>query len=140
MLEEHAMISDHLLGHIGQYVLLKNRSGFLLMRKTHATNTWGLPGGRIEEGEHWEESLKREVKEESDLDISHPKPVAVHLTNEGSVMKYCVYFAANYRDDARIRFDKKTHLLQWIAYKEIGDLQFETSEIKEIALAFLREK
>lgn len=134
------MISDHFLGHVGQYALLKNTDGALLMRKTHSTHTWGLPGGRIEEGESWMQALQREVKEETDLEISNARPYAVHLMDQGSVMKYCVYFTAVYDAGARIRFDKKTHLLQWISYKDAGDLEYESSNLKDIVISFLSEK
>jgi len=134
------MISDHLLGHIGQYAFIKNNEGAVLLRKTLTTNNWGLPGGRIEEGESWEQSLAREVKEETDLDISNPQPVAVHMIHEGALMKYCVYFAVQYSPAARIRYDKKTHHLQWVSYDEANSLTYESPEIKDIVLAFLRKQ
>ncbi len=38
-------------------------------------NHWVLPGGTIEEGENFEECLKREVKEESNMEIVHFVPI-----------------------------------------------------------------
>jgi len=134
------MISDHLLGHIGQYAFIKNSEGAVLLRKTLITNKWGLPGGRIEEGENWEQSLTREVKEETDLDIADPHPVAVHMMNEGALLKYCVYFAVQYRNDGRIRYNKKTHHLQWVSYDEANSLTYESPGVRDIVLAFLRNQ
>lgn len=134
------MISDHLLGHIGQYAFIKNNEGAVLLRKTLTTNKWGLPGGRIEEGERWEQSLVREVKEETDLDITDPHPLAVQMMNEGALMKYCVYFAVQHTNGGRIRYDKKTHHLQWVSYDEANSFTYESQELKDIVLAFLRKQ
>lgn len=38
---------------------------------------YDVVGGRVQPGEHWEESLKREVKEETGLDIKIGKPFHV---------------------------------------------------------------
>ncbi|MBI2483675.1 NUDIX hydrolase [Candidatus Uhrbacteria bacterium] len=133
------MIADHLLAHIGQYILLKNKSGLLLLRKLRSAIAWGLPGGRIEEGESWEQALEREIKEETGLTITEPKPIAVHLMREGSMMKYCVYFKADVVDEARMLFDKKTHSLKWVSCQAAANLDYVSSDMKDIILGFLKE-
>lgn len=39
---------------------------------------YGVPGGRLEPGESWEECLRREVKEETGLEIKIGKPFYVN--------------------------------------------------------------
>lgn len=46
----------------------------------HGSNTWSIPGGHLEYGEHWEESAVREVMEETGMKIADVRFVA--LTND----------------------------------------------------------
>jgi mutator protein MutT len=50
------------------YGIIVNTENVLLLNTTH-TGTYSLPGGGIEIGETIEEALKREVKEETGLEI-----------------------------------------------------------------------
>ncbi|HEY2083884.1 MAG TPA: NUDIX domain-containing protein [Verrucomicrobiae bacterium] len=50
--------------------LIFNQAGGVLMIRTHKwSNLWGIPGGKIKWGEPSEDALRREIKEETDLDI-----------------------------------------------------------------------
>ena len=53
-------------------ILYTEEKGILLERRTD-TGEWCTPGGAIELNETLEEALKREVKEETNLDIKNPK-------------------------------------------------------------------
>ena len=51
--------------------LIHNGAGEVLMMRTHKwKDKWGIPGGKIERGEASEDALRREVKEETALDIT----------------------------------------------------------------------
>jgi nucleoside triphosphatase len=51
--------------------LIVNSEGRILLAKSHKwNNKYTVPGGKVELGETMEEALKREVKEETGLDIS----------------------------------------------------------------------
>ena len=50
--------------------LVFNREGKLFLMKSHKwRGRWVVPGGHIELGERMEDALRREVKEETNLDI-----------------------------------------------------------------------
>ena len=50
-------------------VLMLKRSGYM----DKYAGEWDLPGGHIQVGEDFQTGMKREVKEETDLDISNPE-------------------------------------------------------------------
>lgn len=50
--------------------LIFNQAGLVLMIRTHKwSNLWGIPGGKIKWGETSADALRREIKEETNLDI-----------------------------------------------------------------------
>ena len=53
--------------------IIKNSDGEILIVKRHpksrtAPDTWELPGGKVDEGESFDDALVREIKEETNLD------------------------------------------------------------------------
>lgn len=51
--------------------LIFDPAGRVLMIRTHKwSNLWGIPGGKIKFGETAEDALRREIKEETNLDVS----------------------------------------------------------------------
>jgi len=56
---------------IGVYIINKEGQVLLMKRKSaHAEGTWCPPGGHLENGESFFDCCKREVKEETNLDIT----------------------------------------------------------------------
>lgn len=59
--------------------LVFNKEGKLLIIKAPKWgNFYSIPGGHVEFGETLEEALKREIKEETGLNVSKIKPLLVH--------------------------------------------------------------
>ena len=54
-----------------------NKNGKILAIQDSATKLWDYPGGKIKWNENLEDALKREVKEESGLEIKIGKPFIV---------------------------------------------------------------
>jgi ADP-ribose pyrophosphatase YjhB (NUDIX family) len=64
----------HLVGHrplilVGAQVIIFDQDRRLLLQYRSDDSTWGLPGGFMEMGETIEENARREVKEETGLDL-----------------------------------------------------------------------
>lgn len=61
-------------------VVIEN--GKILLNLRSDTNTWGIPGGSLEPGESLEETAKRELKEETNLDCDSFTLINVFSGNE----------------------------------------------------------
>jgi ADP-ribose pyrophosphatase YjhB (NUDIX family) len=57
------------------YILNENGEGVVCIVKNGKKNTWGLVGGSIEAGESFEDTLRRELKEEGNLELIYFKPI-----------------------------------------------------------------
>ena len=64
---------------VGIGVIIKKNKKILLGKRlnAHGEGTWSFPGGHLEFGESWEECTKREVLEETNLQITNIKFHAV---------------------------------------------------------------
>jgi len=65
--------------------IIENNEGEILIGKKHSNkgvylDAWHIPGGGIEEGERIEEGLKREIKEETNLEITDIK--LIHFSDD----------------------------------------------------------
>ena len=76
-------LNQNILLQVGVKILLKDKNGkFLLLHRSgekypDVAGRWDIPGGRIEPGISLMENLKREVKEETNLElIGEPKLLA----------------------------------------------------------------
>ena len=96
---------------VGATILVFNDNNELLLNLRSDTNDWGIPGGGKELNESLEECAIRELKEETNLDISDLKLVTV-LSGKDYYFKYpnddevdCVialYQVKNYRGKLNI--------------------------------------
>jgi phosphoglycolate phosphatase-like HAD superfamily hydrolase/ADP-ribose pyrophosphatase YjhB (NUDIX family) len=70
--------------------LIYNASGEVLMVRTHKwSNLWGIPGGKIKWGEPSREALRRELKEETNLEV---RDISLVLVQD------CIHSKEFYRD------------------------------------------
>jgi 8-oxo-dGTP diphosphatase len=70
---------------VGVGVFVFKDGKFIMQQRqgAHGAGTWSLPGGHLEFGESFEETARREVKEETDLNITNVRFGAV--TNDNFV-------------------------------------------------------
>ena len=86
--EGSAKMYQHPIATVG--ALIFNAEGKVLMVRTHKwSGLWGIPGGKPKFGESSEEALRREVKEETNLEIDQIKFVLV---------QDCIHSTEFYRD------------------------------------------
>ncbi|MCR8630654.1 NUDIX domain-containing protein [Paenibacillus radicis (ex Xue et al. 2023)] len=65
--------------------IIRDKQGRILLQKRSDYGNWGLPGGAMEAGESIEETMRREVLEETGLVVSEHELYTVY---SGSRMKY----------------------------------------------------
>jgi phosphoglycolate phosphatase len=70
-------------------VIFDSRGKALMLRTHKWSNLWGIPGGKIKFGESSEDALRREIKEETNLDVRDIRFVLV---------QDCIHSKEFYRD------------------------------------------
>lgn len=73
---------------VGIGVFVFKNGKFLMQQRqgAHGAGSWSIPGGHLEFGESFEDTARREAKEETDLDITNIRFGAVtndHFSEEG---------------------------------------------------------
>lgn len=61
---------DHPIVTVGALIMNDGKQA-LLVRTQKWSGLWGIPGGKVKTGETLEEALRREIKEETNLEIDH---------------------------------------------------------------------
>jgi len=125
------------MAHIGQYALIRNNEGKLLLLQRQHSKTWCLPGGRLNENEEWDDALLRELHEEINLDCNNPKPIDINILKDEYQTKYCVYFSVNCADISQIKISNEHINFDWFNINEIQDLNIEDDKIKETIIKYL---
>lgn len=111
----------------------------VLQGQPHETPTWAVPGGSIEPGETPEQAAKREVKEETGLDVRLLRPYAV-VDGVKAYGPYRVhYFEARVQggeaesDDP----DGLVHRVAWVLASSLPDLALTHPDQRQILTSFM---
>ena len=109
--------------------LIFNVQSQVLMVRTHKwSNLWGIPGGKIKWGEKAIEALRREVREETNLEISEI---------EFALVQDCIHSKEFYRDahfvllnytcrslePVEVRLNEEAVEFRWVTVKEAGAMK-----------------
>jgi len=74
------MVKNYKKGAAG--FIIQNGSILLTERKTEPIGCWEVPAGKQEVGETFEQTIKREVKEETNLDIEILEEIGININDE----------------------------------------------------------
>lgn len=104
--------------------LIFDRAGKVLMLRTHKwSNLWGIPGGKIKWGEPALEALRREIMEETNLDV---------VDIEFVLVQDCIHSKEFYRDahfvllnytcrctgEAQVKLNDEAREFRWVTVAE----------------------
>ena len=114
--------------------VIKNDSGEILIVKRHPKSKtdpemWELPGGKVEKGEHFADALVREIKEETDLDVS-VGDFCEAVQNDYS-HKRTVQLMMYLTDiEGEVKISEEHTDFMWASIDEIKTLELSTSQKK----------
>ncbi len=106
-------------------VIIINNEGKVLLGRRHpdpdkadsafrSAGEWSLPGGKLDWGESFEEGAIREVKEETDLDITDPEVISVHnCKNEYAHFMTVGLLANSYKGEPKVMEPDEMTEWQW---------------------------
>jgi len=118
-------------------VLLTKRN----MKEEILPGYWGIPGGKAETRESvnnfLENELKREIKEEVDIEIKNIKFLENHLYAPKSKIQIC--FIADIRSGKPKALDEVDEV-RWFTFKEAKKLKLTPMSLERLKLAFKKRK
>jgi len=124
--EMRALIGKRPLFNCGCGCLIFNENGQVLLQKRSDDGLWCCPGGSMDLGETVFETTKREIREETGLEIDDLELFGLYsgktqhniYSNGDEVYSITVIFkTANYKGEPRI--DEESEALQWFDIENI---------------------
>ncbi|MEM6883483.1 MAG: HAD hydrolase-like protein [Verrucomicrobiota bacterium] len=111
--------------------LIFNEQDQVLMIRTYKwSNLWGIPGGKIKTDETSHTALLREVKEETDLDVTDVEFVMVHdCIHSQEFFKPAHFLLLNYTartDSNDVTLNEEADEYRWVSIEEACDLPLNT--------------
>ena len=105
-----------------------NEKGQVLLQRRQDKNKWGFPGGAIELGESAENVVKREIKEETGLDVIVSKLIGIYTDYydeypNGDKAQCITIFLELKKVSGELSYsDEETLELRYFSLNEVPDL------------------
>jgi mutator protein MutT len=131
-----AIVLREELGQARQVLLTKRRAD-----RTDWAGLWGVPAGRLREGEEVEEALVRELAEESGLlarEFEFLETVYAEEPATGRRYVHNLYLVSRWEGEAENRAPDEHESIAWVGAAEIASLPM-PARLREILLTLLGE-
>lgn len=123
----------HLMTKVGEYaIILNSKNEFLMLQfGPDLQSRWHFPGGRLDEDEDSITGLKREIKEETNLEVTELRPVFTKAFDPDDP-KYGVFFIAKVKEPYEVKITYEHKDFRWFKKSEIDRIGFWQPFYKEI--------
>ena len=113
-------------------IIEKNGKYLVSRRPREDEDVWEFPGGKVEQGETFEQSLKREISEELGMDVEVGEEVKVVKTSRGEKRLLIHLYECRITAGKPVAFGCRE--FSWLAPKDLLSLPFAAAD-KEMARA-----
>ena len=115
--------------HVAVGVIINKDDQILIAKRAshqHQGDKWEFPGGKVEDNESAQQALRRELKEELDIEIQSPGhliDITHKYTDENSekIVKLAVYEVREWSGEA---VGKEGQPLRWVERSELAQYDF----------------
>jgi len=113
---------------VAGHALIERKSKYLVTRRSKLSNymplKWDIPGGIVQPGETLEETICREVREETGLTIQVGRVIYVYANRDQLPARqtFQAIYLCKYKG-GEVRLNPSEHdMYQWLDYDEIADV------------------
>lgn len=101
------------------------KNTFITIRRSfsdrYRPGSWDLPGGNVLYGELYDVSLRREIKEETNLNVKTILPAQVKTVFDGKLYIIFIGFSGRSKND-EVKLSTEHTEYQWVTEKQFSDL------------------
>ena len=105
----------------GVKMIAINKDRILLLRIDYGSKKWTIPGGMVDRGEDGKEAARREIKEESGLEVGEIEFVGSLYSEQEFKRDTVKYFVAKTDNDDLTIDDEEIIDARWFAFDELPD-------------------